>query len=124
MLNALLVAIGGAIGSLVRYGFSLLFPWNQQGFPWATLLSNSIASFILGLFAGLLLQKFADYSWMRYFIVIGFCGGFSTFSSFAFEIFKLNQSDNLAMAGTYALASVLISLGCIVLGYSLTINYN
>ena len=84
MLNALLVAIGGAIGSLVRYGFSLLFPWNQQGFPWATLLSNGISSFILGLFAGLLLQKFADYSWMRYFIVIGFCGGFSTFSSFAF----------------------------------------
>ena len=35
MLNALLVAIGGAMGSLIRYGFSLLFPWNQQGFPWA-----------------------------------------------------------------------------------------
>lgn len=124
MLNAVLVAIGGAIGSLVRYGFSLIFPWNQQGFPWATFLGNGIASFILGLVAGLLLQKFADYAWMRYFIIIGFCGGFSTFSSFAFELFKLNQENNLALAGSYAAGSVLVSLVCIFLGYSLAINYN
>ena len=124
MLNALLVALGGAMGSVVRYGFSLIFPWDQQGFPWGTFISNGIASLILGLFAGLLLQKFADYSWLRYFMIIGFCGGFSTFSSFAFELFKLNQGDSFGLALIYALSAILLSVGCIFAGYSLTYNYN
>lgn len=124
MLNALLVALGGAIGSLVRYGFSMVIPWNQEGFPWATFISNGLASLVMGLMVGLLLQKFADYTWLRYFVLLGFCGGFSTFSSFAFELFKLNQGDSLSLALIYAVAAVLVSVACIFAGYSLTINYN
>lgn len=124
MLNVLLIALGGALGSVCRYAMNQLMPWEGLGFPTATFFINIIASFLMGLLMGLLLSKFTDVPQLKYFAIIGFCGGFSTFSTFAFEAFKLNQNGTLGIALVYTLLSVFISISLIFIGYSLTSTIN
>lgn len=93
------IFIGGGLGSVARFytgkWMQLLIPGT---FPYGTLASNSISSLILGVFLGAtLLNGSTDSSW-RYFIAIGFCGGYSTFSTFTAETFELLKSDLVAVA--------------------------
>lgn len=124
MLNILWIALGGALGSVCRYTLGVLFPWDGSGFPMATFLANSLAALVLGVVAGLLISKFSNVEALKYFVVIGFCGGFSTFSSFAFELFKINQQGSPGMMAFYAIISIIVSVALIFLGYSLTSNLN
>jgi|TARA_B110000483_G_C18195090_1_gene542678 fluoride exporter len=124
MLNLLLIALGGAIGSVCRYALSQLFPWQGNGFPTATFLSNIFASLILGILLGLLMNKFSEMQGLKYFAIIGFCGGFSTFSTFALESFKLSQNGAIIMAILYAIVSFIVSVGLLYGGYSLSSNLN
>lgn len=94
----LAVFLGGGLGSLMRYGTGLLTQkyW-QHSFPLATLLSNLLACIILGITILILRGKIQHSDWWYAFIVIGICGGFSTFSTFAKENVELFQKGNIGL---------------------------
>src|SRR5687768_9762104 len=74
----LTVFIGGGLGSILRYGIGVIFHQIVPArFPFATLISNCLSSIILGLFLGIVLVKNVNDPALRYFIIVGFCGGLS-----------------------------------------------
>jgi fluoride exporter len=104
-MNWLLVFIGGGLGSLVRYTISLIFNKLDSNFPMATLVSNVVACFIIGILVGLTLRgQLPDRQ--RLLFVTGFCGGFSTFSTFSNETIQLWMNGNT----TYAFLNIIFSL--------------
>jgi len=119
MTNALIVMAGGAIGSLFRFGLNNFFDPIQSKFPFATLFANAISSFLLGYFIGMAELNRIEYSRLL-FLSTGFCGGFSTFSTFSSENVKLMQSGHAFLALIYILISVLIGCLMVYLGWKLT----
>lgn len=113
----LLVASGGAIGSVARYlvgvGMARAF---GVAFPYGTLAVNVIGGFLMGLFIELLARRFEGSPELRLFIAIGILGGFTTFSSFSLDVVVLWQRGELATALFYVLASVILSIGALFLG--------
>jgi len=120
----ILVALGGAIGSVSRFGISELFASKtNSSFPWATLLINLLGCFLIGLLLGLSQRyQFASHYSLRSFFIIGLCGGFTTFSSFSAETMRLFQSSQNIQAISYILASTLLGLALTLLGYNLLIS--
>jgi CrcB protein len=115
-MNILWVFIGGGLGSLARYSISLLMgKWTLDAFPWATLISNILATGILGLTLYFFVSKWQDQSWIYPLIAVGFCGGFSTFSTFSNETLQLITSGNYLIAGLNVLISVVSGLAILYL---------
>jgi CrcB protein len=115
--NFLLVGFGGAIGSMLRYGASLLA--NFTYFPYATLAVNIIGSFIIGLVLGLSLrEEYFLHNW-KLFLATGICGGFTTFSSFSAENLELFQTGRSTLALVYIVGSVISGIIAVWLGYKL-----
>jgi CrcB protein len=117
--SALLVAVGGAVGSVARWAAAFLI--GQQvgvAFPWGTLAINVTGSFLIGVIGELArtasLGVTPD---VRTFLVIGCLGGFTTFSSFSFETLGLVQRGALGPALAYVLGSVVVGLVCTWLGF-------
>jgi CrcB protein len=112
-LTVLWVALGGALGSALRFG---LAEWARRfpvlaGFPWSTLAINVSGSLALGAIAGWLASGGAASPALRAFVMIGILGGYTTFSTFAFEGVKLLDSGQYARVALYAALSVLLSVG-------------
>jgi fluoride exporter len=108
------VAIGGALGSVARY---LLGAYIQDrvaiALPVGTLVINVVGSLLLGFFVQLGLDTSAVSPEVRFFLTTGFCGGFTTFSTFSYETFRLVEDAEYGTAGFYVVASVVLSLlGC------------
>jgi len=110
----LYVAIGGALGSLGRYGFGLAASrWMGDAFPWGTIAINIIGSFVIGFFAALTVPDGAipASANLRTFVMVGICGGFTTFSSFSLQTFSLARDGNwFAAMGNIVLSVVLCLL--------------
>lgn len=86
----LLVFLGGGLGSVARYGVTVFFKNLQvTTFPWATLTANALSSLILGILLGQLAQRQDTHASLLIFLAAGFCGGFSTFSTFSAETVEL-----------------------------------
>ena len=117
MLNVIAIAIGGALGALLRYGFaSGAQHWLGKGFPYGTLIVNIIGSFLIGAVYAALIERAALSEAWRSFLIIGLLGAFTTFSTFSFETVSLIQSGALIKAALNVLLSVGLCIGLCWLG--------
>ncbi|SMC82011.1 fluoride efflux transporter CrcB [Rhizobium sp. RU36D] len=121
MLNLVLVGVGGAVGSICRYlvgmgALRLLGP----AFPWGTLIVNLFGSFLIGVLVELIVARFAASSELRLFLVTGFLGGFTTFSSFSLDAFALYERGEVVPAFAYVAASLVLSLAAVAAGVVVT----
>lgn len=114
--NILLVGLGGAAGSMLRYAFAVWF--KHASFPLATFLVNIIGSFIIGLvFAYALRSEHFATNW-RLFLAAGICGGFTTFSAFSLESLIMLQQQRIGMFFFYVIGSLLLGLAATWAGYT------
>lgn len=118
MKQLLLVGIGGFLGSIARYLVSKLnFSWAFLDLPMGTLTANVLGSLIIGFLMG----AFLSADWMnnnlKLLLAVGFCGGFTTFSSFAGENFTLIQNGQYFTAFLYIAASVILGILAVFAGY-------
>jgi CrcB protein len=102
----LAVALGGAGGTLLRVGVARAWPPGPNGFPWATLAVNYAGCFILGFALVAAFERVGPGRFFRPLIGTGFCGGLTTFSTFAVELDLLIKAGRLATAATYTAASL------------------
>src|SRR5687768_13702450 len=117
MNDFLLVGAGGAIGSVMRYAVSLIT--GTAIFPYATFIVNISGSFIIGILLGLVTRNdITDHGWK--FLAIGVCGGFTTFSAFSLEGFKLLQEQRYFIFLLYIVASITAGLLATYAGYMLS----
>ncbi|MBP1846788.1 CrcB protein [Rhizobium petrolearium] len=120
MNSILLVALGGAIGSVCRY---LVGVWalRQFGpaFPWGTLTVNVVGSFAIGFMAELIMRRFDMSTDLRLFIITGILGGFTTFSAFSLDVISLFERGATVAGAAYLIASVAISLSAVFGGLAL-----
>ena len=115
--NILLVAIGGGIGSALRYLTTVFIAkYFVHTFPIATFISNTIGCFAIGLCIGLIEKNNLANSQLKWLFITGFCGGYTTFSAFALENLTLFQSQNSGMAFLYIAASIVIGLFSVWVG--------
>lgn len=114
-MNYLFVLIGGGIGSVVRYWLSI----NISTSITSTFISNFASSFILGCLAAYLQQKSNANENLRLLLAVGFCGGFSTFSTFSLDVFKLLQTGDVKLAVINVLGSVFSCVLAVVIGFYL-----
>ena len=118
----LLVAFGGAAGSLARYWMTLIAAeLVGEAFPWGTLAINVIGSFVIGAFAALTGGDgaFAGNMSLRLLVMVGICGGFTTFSSFSLQTFLLLREGAYLWAAAYVTGSMLICLAGTAAGIAL-----
>jgi fluoride exporter len=111
-----LVSLGGAIGTLARYGTSELAPVAAGTFPTTTLLINALGAFALGLLVGILARWRPDDTVLRPLLGIGVLGAFTTFSTLAVENAQLLRADQVWTAAAYGTTSIVLGLLAAALG--------
>ena len=122
MIGSLYVIAGSALGGLARFWLSV---WMVQllgpRLPWGTLLINVLGSFVIGWFAALTgpAGRLSVSPEIRLFVMIGVCGGFTTFSSFSLQTLELLQREDYGWAISYIAGSILLCLASVATGYTL-----
>lgn len=106
----LAIFIGGGLGSLSRFGLSIWLINHSKNLPVGTLVSNILASTLLGLVVWLLVPKLGTEHWLVMLLGVGFCGAFSTFSTFSLETVQLLQFGQWFWAAMNILISVISCL--------------
>ena len=117
--TCLVVALGGAIGTLGRYAAGLFAMPISQGLPWGTILINIAGSFVIGFFGTLTLShgRFPVPESARLFVMVGICGGFTTFSSFSLQTLDLLRGGAVVRAFFNVGLSVALCLFAVALGH-------
>lgn len=120
MNHILLVAIGGALGSVGRYltGLATLRLFGPS-YPWGTLTVNLVGGLAIGIFAELIARRFDGSTELRLFIITGILGGFTTFSAFSLEVTAMAERGDYLTALGYVLVSVALSVTAVFAGLAL-----
>jgi CrcB protein len=123
-MNILLIAIGGGLGSIARYlSFELITKssFAASKFPIATFFVNVVGSLLAGVLYYLVIRDFNNFDpRLKNFLLVGFLGGFTTFSAFSLDFFRLTSAGQNLQAITYALASVIIAILALFFGFYLS----
>jgi CrcB protein len=116
--NVILIGLGGALGSICRYAIALgTKKYFQLSFPMGTFIVNIIGCLLIGLLMGYFSKNNQDS--LKLILITGFCGGFTTFSSFAAENIVLIQQNQIGTAVLYIMGSIILGLLVVWLGISL-----
>ncbi|OWV86592.1 protein CrcB [Rhizobium sp. R72] len=120
MIQAILVAVGGAIGSVLRY---YVGRWALRlagpAFPWGTLTVNVVGCFVIGVFAEMIIRRFDASPELRLLLITGFLGGLTTFSSFSLDTITLFERGAALSGALYIVASVGLSMAGVIGGLAL-----
>lgn len=117
-MNLFLIFLGAGLGGTARYLLSnAIYALLGRHFPWGTLVVNASGSFIMGVLFVLLLNRYAMYApQLRLFLLVGFLGGYTTFSSFSIETWNLIESGALVTGTMNILLHIILCLGLTWLG--------
>jgi CrcB protein len=122
----LFVALGGAIGSVARYGISLAALPISRTLPWGTIIINVAGSLVIGFFGTLTLAggKYPVSENVRLFVMVGLCGGFTTFSAFSLQTLDLIRDGAVLRAAANIILSVTLCVGAVAVGHVLASRLN
>ncbi len=115
--NILLVGLGGMAGSMLRYLAAHLI--RHDSIPYATFVVNILGSLLIGLVMGMASREAGFANW-RLLLATGLCGGFTTFSAFAWENMQLLQHARYGVFAMYTIGSLVLGLAAVTLGYWIT----
>ena len=113
------IAVGGSLGTLARYATDRTLVSAPLGFPWSTFAVNVAGSFVLGLIVTLVVERWPPTRFVRPFAAIGFCGGFTTFSTLAVEATQRVQHGRAGLAVAYLVASLIAGVLAATVGMTL-----
>lgn len=120
-MNILLIGLGGALGAILRYLTSEAITRNFTAatrFPLATFFVNVFGCFIAGIIYYFIIKNFVQFdARLKNFLLIGLLGGFTTFSAFSLDFFRLATAGQNLQAVVYALSSVIISIAALFFGF-------
>ncbi|MDQ0476291.1 fluoride efflux transporter CrcB [Chryseobacterium sp. MDT2-18] len=121
MKNLFYIFIGGGLGSVLRFLISSYTQklWNINSFPMGTFLVNMIGCFLIGVLTSYFIK--VD-NYLKFLLITGFCGGFTTFSTFSAESYSLWQSGHYPILIFYILLSVMVGLAAVYLGLQVIKN--
>jgi len=123
MKNLLLVFIGGGFGSVLRYLLGKFLNTANSGIPYGTFAANILGSLLIGIILGLALKNNALTQHHTLLLATGFCGGFTTFSTFAYENHVFLKSGDFASFAIYTLASFVFGFTAVFIGLYLAKSF-
>ena len=116
--DILLVGAGSFLGGIARYLIALVMKGFSASFPWATMTANIVGCLLIGILWATF-NRTNPSSQLNLFLTVGFCGGFTTFSTFSKESLNLLQTGNYTVFCLYALGSVVLGILAVALGFAL-----
>ena|SRR5436190_106663 len=121
MLKLLLIAVGGAAGTLARYGTGTVLRdvSGRTGFPWGTLAVNLIGCFVIGYLSSLFLERMVVRSEYQLMLTVGFLGGYTTFSTFGLETANLLNNRQYFFFAANLLLSNVLGIALVIVGLKL-----
>lgn len=115
--QSMLISVGAVVGANLRYWVGVWFVrFTTATFPWSTLTINVTGSFILGMFLGYASLRLSGSPGWRLLVAVGFCGAYTTFSTFSYEVFSFVRQRAMVIALVYVLVSVLAGVAGVALG--------
>lgn len=115
----LAIFVGGGLGSLLRFAFSKINGESYAVLPFGTIIANFLSCIVLGFVMALLVSKTPVSPSVKLFFAVGFCGGFSTFSTFSFETYQFLEKGDFLMAFVNVFMSIFVCLVALYIGISL-----
>ena len=124
MLNIIIIAFGGACGAVSRYLLSNLITFSNlsraQNFPYATFIINISGSFLAGVLYYFMIRNSNSFDvQIKNFLLVGFLGGYTTFSAFSLDFFRLFSANQASLAFIYAFSSMLLAILALFFGFYL-----
>ena len=117
--NTIMVGCGSFIGGAARYLISVAMKTMSKGFPWGTLVVNLVGCLVIGLLWGFFSKSASEGNTWALFLMVGVCGGFTTFSTFSKEALIMLQSGNIVGLLSYIGVSVIAGVALVAAGYYL-----